>query len=337
MRRDALRIVTLSALISLAVFILPARLPAAPFYEGKKLRIVVGSQPGGGYDRMSRLVARYLPKYLPGKPTIIVENVPGAASMIAANNLFNLEKPDGLTIGTFNQGLPLAQLMRGRGVRFDMRKFAWIGSTAREASLLTVRSDLPYKSVSDLRKVKEAIPLGSSGPENQNYQFPTLLKEFAGLNFKMVIYPSTTEAMLGLERKEVDGAGGTYSSLSPFLKRGLIRPLIRGRIKAPEMENLPVDEDLATDKLGKTMMALISAAGTNARPYVAPPNTPPELMRLLRNAFSSVTKDSSFLEEANRNSIMIDFLPAEESLKVVNFVLSQPQEMVREFGKYIVF
>ncbi len=316
---------------------LPAQLWAAPYYQGKTLRIVVGSRPGGGYDRISRLLAGHLPKYLPGKPTIIVENVPGAASMIAANNLYNMTKPDGLTIGTVNQGLPFAQMLKAPGVRFDIRKYAWIGSTAKEASLFTVRSDLPYKSVSDLRKLKEPMPLGSSGPENQNYQFPTLLKEFAGLNFKMITYPSATEGLLALERKEVDGQAGTYSSLTPYIKRGAIRPLIRGRITAPGIEHLPIDEDLATDKRGKTLMALRTAADTNARPFIAPPKTPPEIMKMLRDAFAKVTKDPVFLAEAAKNYMSVDFVPAEESVKVLNFILSQPEEIVTEFGKYIKF
>ncbi len=321
----------------LFAFLLPASLPAAPFYADKKLRIVVGSRPGGGYDRMSRLLAKHLPRYLPGKPTIIVENNPGAASMIAANNMYNLEKPDGLTIGCFNQGLPFAQLLKSPGVRFDLVKYAWIGSASREASLFTVRSDLPYKSVSDLRKVKEPIPLGSSGPENQNYQFPSLLKEFAGFNFKLITYPSATEALLSLERKETDGQAGTFSSLTPYIKRGLIRPLIRGRISVKGIENLPVDEDLTTDKIGKTIMALRSAADTNARPYVAPPKTSPEIMKMLRDAFAQVTKDPAFLKEAESSMVMIEWTPAEESLRVVKYILNQPEDVARELTKFIKF
>ena len=335
MRRQVGRVIWGGVLA--AALILPMKLSAAPFYEGKILRIMVGSRPGGGYDRMSRLLAVHLPKYLPGKPTVIVENIPGAASMIAANSLYNKEKPDGLTIGTVNQGLPFAQLLKSPGVRFDIRKFAWIGSASKEASLLTVRSDLPYRSVADLRKVKEPIPLGSSGPENQNYQFPILLKEFAGLNFKMIIYPSATEGLLALERREVDGQAGTYSSLTPYIKRGSIRPLIRGRIVAAGIEHLPVDEDLTTDKRAKTMMALRSAADTNARPFIAPPKTPPAIIKMLRDAFAKVTKDPALLAEAARNYMAVDYVTAEESMKVLDFILSQPDDIVNDFNKYIKF
>ncbi len=286
---------------------------------------------------MGRLLSVHLPKYLPGKPRVIVVNLPGAASVIAANNLYNIEKPDGLTIGTINAGLPFAQMLKADGVMFDIRKFSWIGSPSEEASLFTVRSDSPFKSVNDLRKAKEPILLGSSGPANQNYQFAALLKEFAGFNFKLINYPSAPEGLLALERKEVDGQAGTFSSLLPYMNRGLVRPLIRGRIKAPGLENLPIDEDLAFDKRGKTLMALRSVSDSLARPYVAPPNTPPERMKMLRNAFAQVAKDPAFLAEAEKNAIKINYVTAEESLKSLNFILSQPEEIVRDFGKYIKF
>ena len=327
--------------IIVAVYFLTSgvALAAPPFYEGKTLRIIVGSLPGGGYDRVTRLLATHLPRHIPGKPTIIVENVPGAGSMIAANNLYNIEKPNGLTIGTFvGQGLCFAQLLKVKGVRFDLRKYEWIGSAAREVCLLTVRSDLPYNSVSDLRKVKEPIPLGTTGPATMTYQVPALLQGFAGLNFKLVSYPSSTESLLAVERKEVDGQANFYSSLKPYISRGIIRPLIRsGRTLAPGIENLPIDEDLTTDKRGKTLLALRSAADVIARPYVAPPNTPPEIMKILRIAFAQVEKDPAFLADAERSSQATDYVPTDEIKKVLGFILDQPEDIVREFGRYVKF
>lgn len=335
MRSTAVRIVLVAMLF---VFLSPVvKLFAAPFYEGKTVRIVCGSLPGGGTDRYSRLLARYLPKYIPGKPTIIVENVPGAGSLIAAANLYNLEKPNGLVFGIFNQALPFAQLLKAPGVRFDMTKYEWIGSVSREAVLFTVRSDTPYKSVSDLRKLKEALPLSTSGPATMTQQFPTLLQEFAGLNFKMAVYPSGTECLLALERKEVDGHASTLTALSSYIKRGLVRPLIRGRISAPGIENLPIDEDLTTDKRGKTLMALRSTADAIARPYVAPPKTPPEKMKILRDAFAQAMKDPAFLTDAYKYGMSPDYVTAEESMQILSFIFNQPEDVVRDFGKFIKF
>src|SRR6478752_10430948 len=129
-------------------------------YAGKTVTIIVGYKAGGGYDATARLLARHLPNHIPGKPTVIVQNMPGGNSIIAANHMYNVAKPDGLTIGTFNRNLPIAQLTAVQGVKYDMRKFAWIGSAANETTILVIRSELPYKNFDELRKAKERIVIG---------------------------------------------------------------------------------------------------------------------------------------------------------------------------------
>jgi len=310
---------------------------AAPFYEGKTLKIIVGHGAGGGYDRMARLMAKYLPKYIPGKPVALVEFVPGASGLIAANQIYNITKPDGLTIVTVDRGLPIAQLLKAEGVRFDAAKFSWIGSAAVEATVLCIRSDLPYKTFEDLLRAKEPLHLGSVGPANTSHQFPILLKEFLGLKINLVIYPASAESMLAIERKEADGRAGSYSSLKPFIERGLVRPVIRGRVVESGIENLPVDEDLTKDLKGKAIMAMRSAGDLMGRPFVAPPGSPPEAMAILREAFSKVAKDPELRQEAEKFMMTVEYVPAEECLKVVNFVLSQPDDIAREFSKYIKF
>src|SRR5918912_3397388 len=124
-------------------------------FAGKTITIIVGYKPGGGYDATARMLARHLPQHIPGKPTVIVQNMPGGNSIIAANHMYNAAKPDGLTIGTFNRNLPIAQLTKVAGVKFDITKFAWIGSAANETTLLAIRNDLPYKNFEDPRKAKE--------------------------------------------------------------------------------------------------------------------------------------------------------------------------------------
>lgn len=310
---------------------------AAPFYEGKTLKIIVGHGAGGGYDRMARLMAKYLPKYIPGKPVAVVEFVPGASGLIAANQIYNITKPDGLTIVTVDRGLPIAQLLKAEGVRFDAAKFSWIGSAAVEATVLCIRSDLPYKTFEDLLRAKEPLHLGSVGPANTSHQFPILLKEFLGLKINLVIYPASAESMLAIERKEADGRAGSYSSLKPFIERGLVRPVIRGRVVESGIENLPVDEDLTKDPKGKAIMAMRSAGDLMGRPFVAPPGSPPEAMAILREAFSKVAKDPELKQEAEKFMMTVEYVPAEECLKVVNFVLSQPDDIAREFSKYIKF
>ena len=309
----------------------------ASYYEGKTLTIVVGYKPGGGYDRYARLYAKYLPKHIPGSPTIIIQNMPGANSIIAANHLYSVAKPDGLTIGTFNNALTTAQLTKVEGVKYDLTKFSWIGSAASDAVIMVIRSDLPYKTFDDMRKAKEIV-IGTTGPGSSTHDFPSILKEFTGLNFKLVSgYSSSADVMLAIERKEADGRAGSYDSIKPFIDRGLVRPVIRNRISAPGIEKLPVDEQLTKDPKGKAIMAVNAAPTSIYRPFVAPPGTPAEVMKVLRDAFANASKDKELLAEAKKSKMTIDFASAEEALKIVREVLSQPAEMAREIGKYIKF
>jgi len=324
-------------LCTLSLFTMPADLPAAPYYQGKVLRMLVGFTPGGGYDRMTRLLAKYISKHIPGKPAIIVENMGGASSLIAANYLYNIAKPNGLTIGTFNRALPFAPVIKLEGMKFDITKYAWIGSTATEATVFCVRTDLPYKTAQDLMKSKEAISMASSGYGSSDYQFATLIKEFLRVNIKIIAYPGSAESMLAVERKEADGRAGSLSSMKPYIERDLVRPLLRGRVPEEGIEHLPVNEDLTSDKMGKTIMSMYSAADLVGRPYVCPPGTPADLIEILRNAFAKVAKDPELLADAKKSRIDVKYVPAEEILKVINELLDKPEEIKKEFAKYISF
>ena len=339
MKRQTCPLVSLFLIFTvfISTFCFPATLLAAPYYEGKRISIIVGYGPGGGYDRTARLLAKHLPKYIPGKPVVIVENMEGAVSMIAANHIYNIAKPDGLTLGTVNRGLPFAQLLKAQGVKFDLSKFSWIGSTAVESNVLTIRSDLPYRSFDDLLKRKGATFLSSGGPGASSNQFPVLLKEFAGLNIDLVIYVSSSEEMLAVERKEVDGRAGSYSSFKPFIDRGLVRAIVRGRVSEPGIENLPVDEDLTKSKMGKTMMVMRSSGDLIGRPFIAPPGVPADVMNILRDAFSKATKDPQFLGESTKMGMTIDYTPGNECVKALSYVFNQPEDIVKEFGKHIKF
>jgi tripartite-type tricarboxylate transporter receptor subunit TctC len=335
MKRSLLVTLTISFVLSL--FFSPRCLLAAPYYEGKVLTMLVGFTPGGGYDRMSRLLAKYLPKYIPGKPTIVVQNMGGASSIIGANYLYNIAKPNGLTIGTFNRALPFAPVVKLESIKFDITKYAWIGSTAVESTVFCVRTDLPYKTAQDLLRSKEVISMASSGTGSSDYQFATLIKEFLGVNINIINYPGSAESMLAVERKEADGRSGSYTAMKPYIERGLVRPLIRGRVPDKGIENLPVNEDLTTNKTGKAIMAMYSAADLVGRPYVAPPGTPADLVKILRNALAQVCKDPEMLKEAGKLMIEIQYVPAEQVLKVIYSVLNQPENIKKEFAKYVKF
>jgi tripartite-type tricarboxylate transporter receptor subunit TctC len=307
-------------------------------FAGKTVTIIVGYKPGGGYDATARMLARHLPNHIPGKPTVIVQNMPGGNSIIAANHIYNVAKPDGLTMGTFNRNLPIAQLTGVQGVKYDMTKFEWIGSAANETTILAIRNDLPYKTFEDLRKAKENVIIGSTGPGANTHDFPLLLKDLLGVKLKIVSgYSSSADIMLAVERKEVDGRAGSYTSLRQFIDRGLVRPIIRARSTEPGVEKLPVDESFAQNPRAKAIMALRSAPEVVARPYVLPPKTPAEIVKAYREAFAATIKDPALVAEANKAKFDLEYTSGDEALKVMKEVLSQPKDIVDEFSKYIKF
>jgi tripartite-type tricarboxylate transporter receptor subunit TctC len=328
----------LAAILALALGSPRFGLAQSSPFEGKTITIVVGFKAGGGYDRTARILARHLPKYLAGKPNVIVQNMPGANSITAANHVYAVAKPDGLTIGTFNRNLVLAQLTNVPGVKFDMTKFAWIGSAASETTVLAIRSDLPYKSFDELRKSGKTVVIGATGPGANTYDFPLLLKEFLGVNFKIVSgYSSSADIMLAIERKEVDGRAGSYSSLRTFIDRKLVHPVIRARAVETGIEQLPVDENLAPTPRAKAIMALRSAPEVVGRPYVMSPGTPEPILRMVREAFAAALKDPELVAEAAKAKMELEYTSGDETLKILTEVLSQPKDVVDEFSKYVKF
>jgi tripartite-type tricarboxylate transporter receptor subunit TctC len=332
-----------STLALAAAFALAAATPRVgeaqgTFYEGKTVTIVVGFKAGGGYDRTARILARHLPKHIAGKPNVIVQNMPGANSITAANHVYAVAKPDGLTIGTFNRNLVLAQLTSVPGVKYDMTRFAWVGSAASESTVLAIRSDLPYKTFSDLRKAGKTVVIGATGPGANTYDFPLLLKEFLGVDLKIVSgYSSSADIMLAIERKEVDARAGSYTSLRPFIDRKLVHPVIRARAIEPGIEQLPVDESFAPTPRAKAIMALRSAPEVIGRPFVMTPGTPADALRTIREAFAKAIKDPELIAEATKAKMELEYLSGEETLKIIKEVLSQPKDIVDEFSKYIKF
>lgn len=323
--------------VVISLLAVPGESSAAPYFAGKTIKIIVGVGPGGGYDRMARMLQRYLPRYIPGTPTVIIENMPGAASILSANYIYNLAKPDGLTIGAPQRGMPLAQLLKVDGVKFDVTKFSWLGSTSVESTVLCMRTDLPYKTFEDLKNAKTPLMIGGTGLGESSTHFMTLLKEFLGLNVKMIFYPGSAEVMLAVERKEVDGRPGSYSALKPFIERGIVRPIIRGRAAEPGNENLPVDESLTNDKKAKTFMAMRSTVELIGRPFIAPPKTPPEIMNVLRDGFAKALKDPDFKRDADKSMMGLNYTSANDCLKILNQMFRQPEEVTKEFSNYIKF
>ncbi len=333
MKRQILCLIITFSILTVLVSFKPVL--AAPFYQGKVVKIIVGSDVGGGNDRMARLVAKHMPKFIPGSPVFIVENMPGAGSVVAANYIYNNAAADGLIIGAVQRGIIYSQLTKAQGVRFDLRKYCWIGSPSVEGTVLCVRSDHPSKTYDDLRKRTETDPLfiAHTGAGGVDTAFIQLLQDYTGLKVKLVAYTSQSLVNLALMRKEVDAKAGTYSSFKPNIEAGEHRPLLRGRVSEKGIENLPIDEDVATDKKGKTLMAMRSAPDFVGRIYITPPGTPADIMKILTDAFAKAVNSAEMQEEAKKLSMDLTYVPPEQCMKVLDEFFDQPEDIIKEFGK----
>jgi tripartite-type tricarboxylate transporter receptor subunit TctC len=262
--------------------------------------------------------------------------MPGAAHLLATNNVFNVSKPDGLTILAANPNVAIAQLSKMEQVRFDVRKFQWLGSSGSDGVMFSIRPDLPYKTVDDLKKADHELVAGTTGPGSNAHDFPLLLKEFAGLKLKLVPgYPSNSDVLLALERKEVDSWSALATTIKLAAERNAVRPLVRGRVALPGYENLPVDEDLATSALGKSLMAIKSIPQAIGRAFAVHPSTPADRTNMLREAFAKAIKDPEFIAEAKKAKIDVGYISPEQILKDFNALMNQTPETLREMGKYI--
>ena len=289
----------------LAAFAAAPVLAQGSFYEGKTVTVVIGAS-GGSLEIASRIVARHLGRQLPGNPNVIVQNMTGAAHLVATNNVYNVAKPDGLTLLAANPNVGIAQLTKVEAARFDLRRFQWLGSTGADGVALSIRSDLPYKSWEELKNSDRELVVGTTGPGSNAHDFPLLLKEFAGAKFKMVSgYPANADILLAIERKEVDVWAAFATTIKLAADRGAVRPLVRGRVPISGFENLPVDETLATSAVGKAIMGIRAAPLAIGRAFAAPPATPAERVKLLREALAKVVKDPEFNEEMKKARIEI--------------------------------
>ena len=329
----------LSIVVSFAtIFLMVSSARAqARFYEGKAITILIGTT-GGGSIVAARIIAQHIGKYIPGNPAVLVQPMLGGAHIVTSNNVFNTARPDGLTLLAANPNIAIAQLIKVDGVRFDVRKFEWLGSSGSDGVVLTVRSDLPYKSFEELRKANHELVVGSTGPGSNAHDFPLMLKEFAGAKFRFVAgYPANSDILLAIERKEVDIWTAFAATVRPVVQRGAVRPLVRARVPSPGFENLPVDETLTTNPVGKALMGIKGAPLAIGRALAAPPGTPADRVALLREALAKVLKDPGL--EADGRKAQIDFLhiSGDEVFKGISAILQQSPEVQQEMVKYIKF
>jgi tripartite-type tricarboxylate transporter receptor subunit TctC len=316
------------------------------FYQGKTVRIIVGYQGGDTHDLWSRAYARHMGKHIPGNPDFVVQNMPGAGSMIAANHVYNVAKPDGLTLGSIAPGLYLAQLTGSNEVKFDWAKYSWIGTPEHNGTLLFMRSDAPFKSIEDIRNSKEGPKCSATGVGTSGHLIPRLLEETLNLKFQLVTgYPGGAEQDLALERGEVQCRAITVAAFfgrQPFLnwhKNGFVRIMIQtSRKRHPKIPEVPtlwefMEKDKVPDANRQLAVVSLGAGGFGSWPIVSTPGLPPDRLKILRDAYAKTLQEPELLAEAKKRGWELRPVGGEDLATLAKEVSVQPVEVVERMKK----
>lgn len=309
----------------------PAGAPAQDSYQGKIIRFIVGQAAGGGYDTYTRTIAHHIIKHIPGHPTVTVENMTGAGSLVAANYLYNNAKPDGLTVANWNSAFVLNQALGDPNVRFDARKFGWIGAPSKGIPVCVIMGFTGPRSFDEILRSEKPIKMGGTAPGSHSIDLPLMLNKMLATKFNVVSgYQGTAQVRLAMQRREVDGDCTNWESIVATRKdmieaKGddrLIPFLIHSRQKDPQVRDIPLfSEVLRGDTEGATYKAYM-AQMEYQRPLTTAPGTPKDRLEILRRAFRATLLDPEFLADAAKSKLDINYVSGEETEKMVAEVLS---------------
>ena len=313
---------------------------AEPFYAGKRVTVVIGFTAGGGYDAYARLVGRYMMRHIPGNPTLVPQNMPGAGTRVAAKYLYNVAPKDGTVIGTVVQSTPIDQAMLEPGIQFDAARFNWIGNPIVENLVTIVATASGLSTLEDV-KAKGGLVCGSTGG-GSTINLPRAIAKLTGREVKVVTgYPGTPQVNLAIERGEVNCLGGNgWSSMKAMMghmmRARAITVLVQwGAESDPEIvafagRDVPLITAYARDDLDRAALTFMSATSALSRPLLAPPDVPAERIAILRRAFDLATKDSELIAEAAKAGMDIKPMPGARIQEIVrDLVASSPERLKR--------
>lgn len=285
--------------------------PIEDFYKGKTVSLVVSSATGGGYDTLARLVARYLPKHIPGTPTVVVRNMPGAGGITATNHLYTVAARDGTVIGAVQNNTPFEPLFGTKQATYDARKFNWLGSPSVETGLLTVWAASPVKTLADAQKME--LKLGSSGANSTPSFYGRLMNNTLGLKLRMIVgYPGQNDALVAMERGEIDGyPSAFYNSLMAtrptWIPEKKVNLLVQyGSEKEPQLPDVPFIFDVLKNEQDRALWRVAVAPLGTGRPYLMPPETPADKVAAMRKSFKDAITDAEFLAEQDKLKLGAD-------------------------------
>jgi len=312
------------------------------FYHGKTITYVVGLLAGDSTDMWSRSLTRQMTKHIPGQPQIIVQNMPGAGGLIAANYVYGVAKPDGLTMGSVSAAHYFHQLAGRKEAQFDWRKFSWIGSSARHEYLFVMRGDAPYKSLDDIRNASTAPKCSSTAPGSASYMTLKLLEEGLGLKVNIISgYKGGQEQDLALERGETQCRGVTTAAflgrgpMQGWVKSGFLRVMLQTPPKRnPKLANVPtiyelMDRYRPSDAKRRVALVLLGGDNFGNFPTVATAGVPADRVKILRDAYAKALREPELLDEAKKRQWEVDHIPADELATFAREVIDQPADIIQ--------
>jgi tripartite-type tricarboxylate transporter receptor subunit TctC len=315
------------------------------FYKGRTITLYVASAPGGINDLTARLVAKHMPGFLPGKPTIVVQNLNGANGLALANRLFVNAEKDGSVIAILERGTPQLAIQGDPNVRFDPLRMTWLGSVssyANDAYLLQVNSSFPAKTVADLRNPGAPARLGTTGAGATNLIFSIISKDVLGLNVQIVRgYPGVSAVFLAQQRGEVDGQINGLSAIKAgqmsLWQAGAFRPLVAfsRTTRLPELPDVPIARELTKDPKALSLIAFAEAPFFIALPIVAPPDVPPDRAKALGAAFMEMTGDPAFLADAQKLGLDVSPIDGNAVVQLINQMAATPKDVIAQFNEMV--
>ncbi|MGE3708668.1 MAG: Bug family tripartite tricarboxylate transporter substrate binding protein [Hyphomicrobiaceae bacterium] len=307
---------------------------AADYFEGKKISLTIGLPPGGGFDLYARILTPYWQRHIPGKPTILVLNRPGAGSVTAANYVYNIAAPDGTQLAMTLDVTPIFQLLGVAGVDYDVSRMSWVGNMTSLTGHIVLWHTAPATSIEDVRK-KEVIIGTTGGKQGQAYIFASMMKAFTGAKFRIIGgYAGSALLDPALERGEIHGRSVSWNSYiiskPHWIKEKKVIPLVQiGLKKDPNLPNVPMITELATSEEGRKALELISTTSAFSRAIWGPPGMPKEALDILRKSFDATMRDPEFLADAEKRKFYIDPMTGVEVEAQAKKLLATPAGIVK--------
>lgn len=329
----------LGVALAVAALCLPEGGNAQEFYRGKTIKIIVGGSAGGSYDIPARVVAKILPKYIPGKPQVIVQNMPAAAGMAAINYVYNVAAKDGTELGVFNRNTVIAPLIGNQAAKFEVDKFKWIGTPASykdDAQVFMIRGELPQKTIEDLRIAKKPLQIGNTGTA-----ITEILPQALGVKMNIIRGYQSADLNLAVERGEVDGrtlAYGNVAGLYPYwISSGMIRfMIVFGHEKRfPPLPDVPTARELARTPEDLALIKFVEAPLGLGTPYAAPPEVPDDRVAILREAFMRTMNDPEFRAEVELKKMEYSPASGEELEAVMHDLARTDTSVIRTYTKIV--